>query len=86
MASTVPLAQVNALLAVPFSAHACAYCQSPIAAGQRWVREKIYESLERDNSHYQRYHADLYGDEVLSCWEKHQVQQQAAKAANVPKQ
>jgi hypothetical protein len=22
----------------------CTYCRAPIAAGERWVREKIYES------------------------------------------
>jgi hypothetical protein len=26
------------------NSHECAYCRSPIAAGQRWVRVKIYES------------------------------------------
>ena len=25
------------------SPHQCAYCRSPIASGERWVREKIYE-------------------------------------------
>ena len=24
--------------------HECAYCRSSIASGQRWVREKIYET------------------------------------------
>lgn len=79
MASSATLAQSTGALAAVFPTHECAYCQASIATGQRWVREKIFESLTGDAAHYRRYHADLYGDEVLSCWEKHQVQAENAK-------
>jgi len=77
MASTVPLTQGNEALAalVPYR---CSYCQSPIAPGERWVREKVFDSLTAGDAHYRRYHADLYGDDVLSCWEKHQVEKEDA--------
>ena len=53
----------------------CAYCRAPIASGERWVREKIYESAPNGNGpHYFRYHADLFVGEEISCWEKHQME------------
>ena len=82
MASSVILAPGNDALAVPFPTHQCGYCHAPIASGERWVREKIYESLTADGAHYRRYHADLFGDEALSCWEKHQMHQEAPATAN----
>ncbi len=81
MASIVPLVPGNEALAAAFSTHACAYCQAPIVSGERWVREKIYESLTGAAAHYRRYHADLFGEEALSCWEKHLMEQDTAKAA-----
>ncbi len=58
----------------------CAYCQSPIASGQRWVRLKIYEPAPTGNSpRYDRYHADLFAGEEMSCWEKHQMQQEIVR-------
>ena len=58
----------------------CAYCLSPIASGQRWVRLKIYEPASTGNSlRYHRYHADLFAGEVASCWEKYQMQQEIAR-------
>ena len=60
--------------------HECAYCRSPIAAGQRWVRVKIYESAyTAGGPHYLRYHADLYDREKVSCWEKHQLELEIAR-------
>ena len=48
----------------------CAYCRAPIASGDRWVREKIYESAPNGNGpSYFRYHADLFVGEEISCWE-----------------
>ena len=39
----------------------CAYCRAPIASGDRWVREKIFESTPNGNGpRYFRYHADLF--------------------------
>ena len=84
MASSVTLAQETKAVAIGFSAHQCAHCQTAIAPGERWVREKIYESLIAEDAHYRRYHADLYGDEVLSCWEKHQLEKETVKPADRP--
>ena len=53
----------------------CAYCRAPIASGERWVREKIFESPPNGNGpSYFRYHADLFAGEEISCWEKHQME------------
>ncbi len=59
----------------------CAYCRSPIVSGQRWVREKIYESaLVGRDPRYHRYHADLFTGDEISCWEKHQVELEFSRA------
>ena len=53
----------------------CAHCRAPIASGDRWVREKIYESAPNGNGpRYFRYHADLFDGEEISCWGKHQME------------
>ena len=58
----------------------CAYCRAPIASGDRWVREKIYESAPNGNGpSYFRYHADLFVGEEVSCWEKHQMELEIAR-------
>ena len=58
----------------------CAYCRSPIEPGDRWVREKIYESAPNGNTpHYFRYHADLFVGEEISCWEKHQMELEVSR-------
>jgi hypothetical protein len=58
----------------------CAYCRSTIVSGQRWVREKIYELVFAGNgARYRRYHADLFAGEDLSCWERHQMEQDIAR-------
>jgi hypothetical protein len=60
----------------------CSYCRSQIAAGQRWVRVKIYESAyTAGGPHYLRYHADLFAKEGVSCWEKHQMELEIARTA-----
>ena len=60
--------------------HACAYCRAPIASGERWVREKIYEpTLALHGPRYHRYHAELFVGEELSCWEKHQLELEIAR-------
>jgi len=60
--------------------HECAYCRSSIASGQRWVREKIYETtLSGDGPHYLRYHAELFTGAEVSCWEKHQMELEIAR-------
>jgi hypothetical protein len=58
----------------------CAYCRATIASGERWVREKIYElALVDQGPRYRRYHAELFTGEELSCWEKHQIEQDIAR-------
>jgi hypothetical protein len=53
----------------------CAYCQSPILSGERWVREKIYNpALDSRDPSYRRYHAEPFAGEDASCWEKHQME------------
>ena len=60
----------------------CAYCQSPIDEGNRWVREKIYDSVPNNNGpSYFRYHADLFVGEEISCWEKHQIELEIVRTA-----
>lgn len=79
MATIVTLAQDNPPLVATSNSQQCAYCHAPILSGERWVREKIYEPLHDPS--YCRYHADLSADEVLSCWEKHQMQKEIAQPA-----
>jgi len=60
----------------------CAYCESPIGPEDRWVREKIYESAPNGNGpNYFRYHADLFTQEELSCWEKHLMELEIVRTA-----
>jgi hypothetical protein len=60
----------------------CAYCRATIASGERWVREKIYEpTLVGQDPRYCRYHAELFTGEELSCWEKHQIEQDINRTA-----
>ena len=70
-----------ALFAAVITSHECAYCQSTIISGQRWVREKIYEPSTDKDPHYRRFHADLFVDEGLSCWERHQMELETARGA-----
>lgn len=57
------------------SLHQCAYCRSSIVSGERWVREKIYNSvLNGREPSYHRYHAEPFPGQEASCWEKHQIQ------------
>ena len=78
---TIDPAADGALFAAAFTSHECAYCLSPIPSGQRWVREKIYEPCSHNVPRYLRYHADLFGDEELSCWEKHQMELEITRTA-----
>ena len=74
MASSVSFAPGNEAFIPVFGTHECAHCRSSIASGQRWVREKIQEPFSANDIRYRRFHADLFGEEVLSCWEKHQLE------------
>ena len=58
----------------------CAYCGSQIEEGHRWVREKVYESaFTGRDPRYQRFHAELFLGQELSCWERHQIEAQTAR-------
>jgi len=84
MASSINFAPGSEPLFPVFNSHECAYCRSSIAAGQRWVREKILMPFVANDARYRRYHADLFGEEVLSCWEKHQLEADKAPTPNRP--
>lgn len=79
--ATINPAADGALAAAVLISHECAYCRSPIASGQRWVRKKVYEASSGNDPSYRRYHADLFGDQELSCWEKHEMQLETARMA-----
>jgi len=82
MASFATLAEShNGTLAVPLLSHECAHCRSVIVSGERWVREKIQEPVAAPacETRYRRYHADLFDGEELSCWERHQMEQEISK-------
>jgi hypothetical protein len=56
-------------------ANICAHCGAEIGAGQRWVREKVYEpAFAGREPQYHRYHAELFDGQELSCWERHLLQ------------
>jgi hypothetical protein len=58
----------------------CAFCRSAIVSGERWVREKIYDSaLSGREPSYLRYHAEPCAGQQYSCWEKHQLQQEIVR-------
>ena len=78
---TIDPAADGTLVAAAFTLHECAYCPSPMPSGQHWVREKIYEPSSPRGPRYRRYHADLCGDEGLSCWEKHQMELEITRTA-----
>jgi hypothetical protein len=78
---TTDSAAHGALIAAAFTPRECAYCRWPIASGQRWVREKIYEPFTGDGPHYHRYHSDLFEGEELSCWEKREMERENARTA-----
>ncbi len=78
---TIDPAADGALVTAFIASHECGYCRSLIVSGQRWVREKIHEPFSDNDPHYRRYHADLFFDEELSCWEKRQTELETARAA-----
>ena len=78
---TIDPAADGALVAAAFTSHECAYCLSPIVSEQRWVRAKIYELSTGNGPRDRRYHADLFADEELSCWEKRVMELEIARTA-----
>jgi hypothetical protein len=58
----------------------CDYCRSSIFSGQRWVREKIYDSaLNGRDPSYHCYHAKPFARQEASCWEKHKAEREFAR-------
>ena len=67
-----------------YDVKSCDYCQSLIAGGQRWVREKIYNPQRNgQDSAYRHFHAELFGGEEGSCWEKHVMEREIARPATI---
>jgi len=67
-----------------YNVKSCDYCQSPIAAGQRWVREKIYNPRPNgQDPSYHHFHAEPFGGQEGSCWEKHQMDGEIARIAAI---
>ena len=63
-------------------ANICAHCGAEIEAGQRWVREKVYEpAFAGGEPQYHRYHAELFDGLELSCWERHLLQADRGRLA-----
>jgi hypothetical protein len=58
----------------------CDHCHSPVANGQRWVREKICDTgRDSEGPAYLRYHAEPFVGREGSCWEKHQIETEVAR-------
>ena len=58
----------------------CTYCRSPIASGERWVREKTYDpALNGRDPSYHRYHAEPFAGQEGSCWEKHEMEREIVR-------
>jgi hypothetical protein len=58
----------------------CAYCGSSIGREQGWLREKIYNTgLNGGDPSYRRYHAEVFGGQDESCWEKYRMEREFAR-------
>jgi hypothetical protein len=67
---------------IVYDVKSCDYCQSSIATGQRWVREKIYDPRsDGQNSAYRHFHAEPFGGQERSCWQKQQMEREIARVA-----
>ena len=68
-----------------YDTNECGYCRFSIVQGQRWVREKVYDSTSHNACEpiYRRYHAEVFAGETLSCWEKHQTDQETARISRL---
>ena len=66
------------------NANECGYCRSSISPGQRWVREKVYGLASNNGGEpiYQRFHAEVFAGQEVSCWEKHQMEQEIARTTS----
>jgi hypothetical protein len=53
-----------------------------IGPDERWVREKLYDPrLASEDMPYLHFHAEPFGKQALSCWEKHWTEQEIARTA-----
>lgn len=69
---------------IAYNARFCGHCQSSILAGQRWVREKIFDPRSRDQDlAYRYFHVEPFDGQETSCWEKQQLEREIARAATV---
>jgi hypothetical protein len=67
---------------IVFNVKSCDYCRSPIAAGQRWVREKIYGTGSNcQDPAYRHFHAERFDGQEGSCWEKHLMEREIFRTA-----
>lgn len=58
----------------------CRYCRACIATGERWVRQKVFSTeFAGGGAMYERYHADVFAGEELSCWEKHELERERVR-------
>jgi hypothetical protein len=67
---------------IGYDVRLCDFCQSAVLAGQRWVRKKIYNPHSGNQEPaYRHFHAEPFDGQVLSCWEKRQMEGEAARTA-----
>jgi hypothetical protein len=67
---------------IVYAVKSCEYCQSSIAPGQRWVREKIYDPRTNgQDAAYRHFHAEPFDGQEASCWEKQQMMREMARSA-----
>ena len=63
-------------------ANQCAYCRSSIGAGQKWVREKIYNpALAMRDPSYLCYHGEPLEGQQRSCWQNHEMEREILRTA-----
>lgn len=61
----------------------CDYCRSSIKLGQRWVREKVYDSsLNSRCSTYRCYHAEPFEGQDGSCWERYEMERETLRTTS----
>jgi hypothetical protein len=67
---------------IVYDLKSCDYCQSSISTGERWVREKIYNPRsDGQNPDYRHFHAEVFGGQEVSCWEKYWTEREIARTA-----
>ena len=67
---------------IGYDVRVCHYCQCSIVGRQRWVREKIHDPspTTREAAH-RHFHAEVFGGEEVSCWEKYWTEREIARMA-----